>query len=118
MMEQLLGVSLPVFIGLTLILFGGAAFMTGQAMASKWRPIGSAFLYTALLGIGDRFLIYALFGGELLSLSGYLIHTAILTLICLAAYRITQVRKMVRQYPWLYERDGLFGWREKRQTAK
>jgi hypothetical protein len=118
MMEQLLGVSLPVFIGLTLILFGGAAFMTGQGMASKWRPIKTAFLYTALLGLGDRFLIFALFGGQLLSLSGYLIHTAILTVICLVAYRITQVRKMVKQYPWLYEREGLFGWREKRPVAQ
>ena len=32
-MEQLLGVSLPVFLGLTVVLFGGAAFMTGQAVA-------------------------------------------------------------------------------------
>jgi hypothetical protein len=113
MMQQLLGVSLPVFLGLTIILFGGAAFMTGQGMASKWRPMRIAFLYTALLGLGDRFLIYALFGGQLLSLTGYLIHIAILTVICLAAYRMTQARKMVKQYPWLYERSGLFSWRER-----
>jgi hypothetical protein len=117
MMEQLLGVSLPVFLGLTIVLFGGAAFMTGQGMASKWRPMRTAFLYTALLGLGDRFLIYALFGGQLLSLTGYIIHTAILTVICLAAYRMTQARKMVKQYPWLYERSGLFSWRERSSAA-
>ena len=27
--------------------------------------------------------------------------------------RITQARKMVTQYPWIYERNGLFGWRLK-----
>jgi hypothetical protein len=117
MMEQLLGVSLPVFLGLTVVLFGGAAFMTGQGMASKWRPMRTAFLYTALLGLGDRFLIYALFHGQLLSVTGYIIHTAILTVICLAAYRMTQARKMVKQYPWLYERSGLFSWRERSSVA-
>jgi len=29
------------------------------------------------------------------------------------AYRLTQAHKMVAQYPWLYERAGLFAWREK-----
>ena len=59
----------------------------------------------------------ALFGGQLLSLTGYIIHTAILTVICLAAYRMTQARKMVKQYPWLYERSGLFSWRERSSAA-
>jgi len=29
------------------------------------------------------------------------------------AYRLTRVRQMVQQYPWLYERKGLLGWEER-----
>jgi hypothetical protein len=121
--EGILGASLPVFIGLTLVLFGGAAFLMGQAVAATWRPSWQVLLYGALLTIGDRFLVYALFEGELLSVSGYLIHAAVLIGIGLVAYRLTKAHKMVSQYPWLYERAGLFTWRERspqslRETAR
>ena len=101
------------FVGLTLLVMGFAAFMTGQASANTWKPIYHAVVYTILLGVADRFLTFALFDGQLLSLTGYLIDTAVLTLIALVAYRLTQVRKMVTQYPWLYERRGPFQWRRK-----
>jgi hypothetical protein len=29
------------------------------------------------------------------------------------ACRLTRVRQMVRQYPWLYRRKGLLGWEER-----
>ncbi|CAK0741272.1 conserved membrane hypothetical protein [uncultured Gammaproteobacteria bacterium] len=112
-MEPLLGTTLPVFLGLTVGLFGGCAFMAGQGLASGWRPIGLVFVYSALLGLGDRFLTYGLFQGELWLLSGYLVDTAVLAVICLLAYRLTLTRRMVAQYPWLYERLGPFGWHEK-----
>jgi len=115
--EGALGTTLPVFIGLTLVLFGGAAFLTGQALASGWQQAWKAVPYALLLGVGDRFLTYAMFEGELLTLSGYLIHSAVLLAICLLAYRLTKARKMVSQYPWLYERDGLFGWRQRRHAG-
>lgn len=115
-MEEFLGVSWPVFIGLTIVLFGGAAWLTGQAVASGWRPVSYVVGYTLLLGLGDRFLTFALFGGPLLSLQGYIIDTAVLMVFCLVGYRATRAGMMVKQYPWLYERSGLLGWREK-QTA-
>lgn len=104
--------SIPVFIGLTLILFGGAAYMMGQAISVTWRPVAHVIAYGALLGAADRFLIFALFDGELTSLSGYLIDTAVITAIGLLAFRITRVGRMVSQYPWLYRRSGLFSWAE------
>jgi hypothetical protein len=110
-LEQILGTTLPVFIGLTVVLAGGAAFMTGQSSAAHWQPALRAVLFAALLGAADRFLVYALFDGPLLSLSGYLSNTAVLVAIALFGYRVTQARKMVSQYPWLYRRAGLFGWR-------
>lgn len=113
-MSELLGNGLGTFIGITLILAGGAGFLTGQALARNWRPLWQAFIYGALLGFADRFIIYALFGGDLLSLTGYLVDTAVIIAIALIGYRITLAHNMVAQYPWLYESSGLFGWREKR----
>lgn len=104
--------NIPVFIGVTLILFGGAAYMMGQAISITWRPVVHVMAYAALLGAGDRFLIFALFGGELTSLVGYLIDTTVIIAIGLVAFRITRVNRMVSQYPWLYRRSGLFSWAE------
>lgn len=105
--------SIPVFIGVTLVFMGGCAFMTGNALASTWRPPWQVLPYGLGLGLADRFLGFALFQGQLLSLTGYLLDSAILLAIALAAYRMTQARRMVMQYPWLYDRAGLFGWRSK-----
>jgi hypothetical protein len=85
----------------------------GQAVAATWRPARQVVIYGALLALGDRFLVYALFGGQLLSASGYLVHAVVLICIGLIAYRLTRVHCMVNQYPWLYERAGPFGWRER-----
>ena len=112
-MDELLGASLPVFIGITLVLFGGAAFLMGQALAETWRPAWQNVVYGALLAIGDRFIVYALFGGELLSIWGYLVHAVVLIAISLTSYRMSRAWRMVQQYPWLYERTGVFTWREK-----
>jgi len=68
------------------------------------------------LDLANRFLSYALFDGELLSLSGLLIDFVVITALALLAYRITAVRKMVSQYPWRYERSSLFAFREKPET--
>ncbi len=92
---------------------GFAAFMTGQALAKTWRSPSQLFVYCALLGIADRFLVFALFEGTLLSLAGYLADTLLLSTISLFAFQRTRVRKMLTQYPWLYERAGLFAWRKK-----
>ena len=112
-MEALLGTTPGVFFTMTVAVMGFAAFMTGQALAGTWKPIWQAAFYSLLLGFADRFLTFSLFDGELLSLSGYLIDSAVLVAIGLFAHRLTQARKMATQYPWVYERAGLLSWREK-----
>lgn len=102
---------LSVFIGLTVIGMGFAAVMIGQALALAWKPAWQVSAYGLLLGVGDRFLTFALFQGKLLSLTGYLADTAVLVAIALVAFRINRAHRMVSQYPWLYRRDGLFNWR-------
>ena len=116
-MEELLGTTWSVFIRITLVIMGFAAFMTGRALADAWRPIWQAVLYTMMIGVADRFLVFALFEGELFLLSGYLIDTAVLLAIGLVSFRLTQTHRMVTQYPWIYERAGQFNWREKDGAA-
>jgi hypothetical protein len=102
----------PLVFGLfTVVIMGGAGYMTGQAVASTWRPYWQAIAYSLLLGVTDRFLIFALFEGTLLSLPGLVLDTAVISSICLIGYRITRVSKIVGQYPWLYERTGYFNLR-------
>lgn len=112
-MAALLGASPAAFFGLTLPFFGAAALATGRALARSWRPLWQTLPYAALLAAADRFLLYGLFGGELLSASGYAAAAAILLLMTLLGYRATQARLMVRQYPWLYDKAGPLGWRER-----
>jgi hypothetical protein len=102
------------FLVMTVVLFGGAAAMMGQALARNWRPPWQIVLYAALLAAADRFLLYALFGAALLSPGGYAAAAAILLAAAGASFRVTRARRMVAQYPWLYERAGVFGWRERR----
>ena len=89
--------------------------MTGRALALTWKPLWLVVPYSLLLSLGARFLTFALFDGKLLSLSGYLVSTAVLGLIMVFAWRLYQVQQMLRQYPWLYERRGLLAWGEKKE---
>jgi uncharacterized membrane protein HdeD (DUF308 family) len=108
-MEAWLGTTWPVYLGITLVLMGAAAYATGRAVAGTWRPPWQVFLYCFLLSLAGRFLIYALFQGELLSGSGFATDFSVLTVAGLAGYRITWARQMVSQYPWLYRRRGFWG---------
>lgn len=112
-MSAVLGSSLGVFIGLTLILVGGTAFMMGQAVASTWRPFWQLLPYSLLLAATDRFLVFALYKGTLLAPMPYLVAVAVVFGLSALGFRITRVDMMVTQYPWAYERSGPFGWREK-----
>ena len=107
-MESLLGTSIGVFLGLTVVIIGFAAWMTGQALAQTWKPFWHAVIYCFLLGFADRFLTFGLFHGELLSLPGYIIDTGTLIAITAVSFRYNRVRALVKQYPWIYRRSGPF----------
>src|SRR4051794_38630702 len=80
-MSELLGGSIGDFIGVTLVLFGGSAFMTGQALAGTWRPLWQMVPYGFLLAAADRFFSWALFEGELLSPLGFAIDAVVIIVI-------------------------------------
>ncbi len=113
-MIDILGGSLGAFFGLTLVLFGGASWMMGQAVAETWRNPLQILPYAGLLAVSDRFLDFALFDGALLSVPGLLVSWTVIGLIAAAGFRVRRAAQMAAQYPWLFERRGLFSWGERR----
>jgi uncharacterized membrane-anchored protein len=100
------------------ILFSFFAYMTGRALADNWRPAWQVVLYALLLSAGARVMALILFARHLRSPTDEGIEFSLLALmivgITAVAFRLTLARKLPLQYPWLYERRGPFGWREKR----
>jgi hypothetical protein len=101
------------FLLVTVIMGGWAAWMSGRAVALSWKPAVQLFFYILILGMLVRFIHFALFQGTLLSLRFYLVDTVILMAIGFAGWRYMRVTQMTTQYRWLYERTGPFGWRDR-----
>lgn len=99
------------FLFVTVILAGGAAYVTGRAVARSWLGYGHLVYYVVLLAAATRFIHFALFRGSLLSLHYYLVDLAVLLVIAFAGLRMTRARQMARQYGFAYERSGLLGWK-------
>ncbi len=101
------------FLLVTVILGGGAAYLTGRAVALTWRPAYQLLVYTAGLAFAVRFIHYALFGGTLLSLQYALIDFAVLLVLAALGFRVTRAAQMATQYSWLYERQGPVAWKDR-----
>ena len=103
-----------VFLALTVIIGGGAAFLAGRGLARSWKPFWRIFFYIALLAAAVRFFHYALFDGTLLSLYYYFVAYAVLLAAASLGFRSMRTTQMVTQYRWLYERTSMLTWRERR----
>ena len=104
-------VSLGDFLLVTVFLGGGAAWLTGRAVAITWRSLWKLLLYVALLTCAVRFIHFALFGGTLLSPYFFLVDFVILLALANLGYRLTRTIQMVSQYSWLFERASPLSWR-------
>ena len=104
-----------VFIGFTVIVMGSLAALMGRAVAQAWRPARRTLPYAVVLGLFDRFVVSGLFGGSLLSVGSFIVDEYVILFAALIAYRATLAAQMARQYPWLYERVLIFGWRNRAQ---
>jgi hypothetical protein len=102
-----------IFVFLTVIFGGGAAFLAGRALAQKWRPVWQTVVYMLLLGLAVRFFHYALFNETLLSPYYFAVDTVVLIAIALFGYRLKRVSQMTTQYAWIYEKTGPLTWRER-----
>jgi Domain of unknown function (DUF6867) len=111
-------VSLGDFLLVTVFLGGGAAYLTGRAVASTWRPFIKLVVYIVLLTAATRFIHFALFGGTLLSIQFYCVDFVILLAFASLGYRITRTHQMVGQYSWLYRRSSLISWRNRESVNR
>lgn len=116
--------SYAAFFIVTVLLGGGAAFMTGRALARSWKSFGRLVFYISLLGLAVRFLHWGLFldatyeswrdaQGSLLSLHYYIVDTAVLLAAAALGYRLQRAEQMTSQYRWIYERTGPLSWRKR-----
>lgn len=102
-----------VFLLVTIVLGGGAGWLTGRAAAQTWRPVRQVVFYSLLLGAAVRFIHYSLFDGTLLSAHFYLIDTAVCLFFGLLGFRTMRAAQMTRQYRWINETAGFLRWRRK-----
>jgi hypothetical protein len=98
------------FVLVTIIMGGGAAWLAGRAIAATWRPWWHVAFYMLLLGGAVRFIHFALFEGTLLSLHFYAVDTVICMLFGYLGFRATRVAQMTTQYGWINERAGFLRW--------
>jgi hypothetical protein len=105
--------SFGVFVLITIVLGGGAAALSGRAIALTWRPWWQIGVYMLVLGAAVRFFHFALFGGTLLSLHYYAVDSAICMAFGFAGFRAARAGQMVSQYRWLNVPNGPLRWRRK-----
>jgi hypothetical protein len=100
-----------VYLLVSVFLGGGAAWLTGRAVAQTWRPLLQLVLYLVFLCCAVRFIHFSLFGGTLTS--PYYFVTDFITLAVLGGlgFRLTRTGQMVSQYAWLYRRTTPLSWR-------
>jgi hypothetical protein len=123
-MDLIVEKSYAAFILITVVLGGGAAFLTGRALARSWKSYGRLIFYILLLTAAVRFLHWGLFldatfeewramQGTLLSLHYYLVDAAVLIAAATLGYRLERARQMTTQYGWIYERTSPLTWRRR-----
>jgi hypothetical protein len=101
-----------VFLLVTVVLGGSAAFMSGRAVAQTWRPYWHIPLYMVPIAATVRFFHYALFGEPMVSLQNYLVDFGLVLIAASLGFRLLRARQMAQQYHWLYRRNGLLHWRK------
>ncbi len=105
--------SVWLFLLVTVIMGGWAAWRAGNAIAKAWKPSWTLIPYMLMLGLAVRFIHFALFEATLLSLHYYLVDTAVITVFAWLGWRHERTNAMARQYAFAFEKAGLFTWRRK-----
>ncbi|MEO1205666.1 MAG: DUF6867 family protein [Pseudomonadota bacterium] len=104
---------LAVFILVTVLIAGAAAFATGRAIARQWKPMLQLVAYTFLLALVARFLQFALFNQPFLDPRNVGVDFVVLLIIALIGFRMARTRQMAGQYPWKFKAKGPVTWTER-----
>ena len=102
--------SFGVFLLVTVAMGGGAAWMSGRAIAATWRPWWHIVVYMLILGAGVRFFHFALFEGTFVSPYYYVVDSAVCLLFGFLGFRVTRAGQMARQYGFRTVRTGPLTW--------
>jgi hypothetical protein len=99
-----------VFLLLTVVIGGAAAIASGRALAKTWGPAWALVPSMIVLSCAVRFLHFALYQEELLSLQFYAVTLIILLIASFSGYRSMRATQMATQYSWAFAKSGL-SWR-------
>ncbi len=94
-------VSMWEFVFVTAALGGGAAFLTGRAVAKSWLGNSQLIIYVVLLTAATRFIHFALFEGTLISLWYFCVDLIVLLAFGFAGKSMTRSKQMATQYGFL-----------------
>jgi hypothetical protein len=103
--------ALWIFLLVTVAMGGGAAYVSGKAIAQTWRPYWHLPLYMLPLTATIRFCHFALFEEPILSAKSFAVDFLVAFLAAAFGHRLMRARQMSAQYGWLFRRHGLLGWR-------
>jgi NO-binding membrane sensor protein with MHYT domain len=109
--------SFGVFLLVSVLLGGGAAWLAGRAVAATWRPWWHVTFHMLILGAAVRFLHFALFDATLLSPHYYLVDTGVCLGFGSLGFRTARAAQMATQYRWINVRTGAFTWGRRSQEA-
>ena len=109
--------SVGLFLLVTVIMGGGAAWLSGRAIALTWRPWWQIVGYMLLLGLAVRFIHFALFEATLLSLHYFFVDCAVCLLFGFLGFRTTRAHQMSSQYRFLNVRTGMLSWTRRDDAA-
>lgn len=112
-MQHLIWESFGVFILVTVVLAGGAAYLTGRAAARTWLPNSHIVVYMLILAAAARFIHFALFQGALLSIHYYVVDLIVVLAFAFLGKRLTRARQMAAQYGFIFRRTGPLTWERK-----
>src|SRR5215208_437938 len=94
------------FVLVTVVMGGGAAWLAGRAIAATWRPWWHVAGYMLILALSVRFIHFAMFEGTLLSPHYYAVDTIVCLIIGFLGFRATRAGQMASQYSWVMRRTG------------
>jgi len=106
-----------IFVLVTLVMGGGAAYVSGKAIAQTWRPYWHVPLYMLPLALCVRFFHFALFQEPLVSLKSFAVDFLVALMVASFGYRLLRAGQMARQYGWLFRRRGLLSWRRAEKST-
>ncbi|MBN9278786.1 MAG: hypothetical protein J0I57_14330, partial [Hyphomicrobium sp.] len=90
-----------VFVLVTVVMGGLAAYATGSAIAATWRPRWQLVVYGFLIACAVRFIHYALFHEPFIAPRSYVVDLIVLIAAAAFGFRVTRRRQMREQYDWL-----------------